>query len=122
MLRKITALLTLFAVLILSSCGNGSAASDKAISCANEAVKTAEGYLAFDIEYKEAYEKISELQEKMSYLSEMNSEDAHYFADTYIRNDIAALSLALVSDNYENTPSTYDKISEIITQLKEHIK
>ncbi|MGN0321277.1 MAG: hypothetical protein ACI4D1_10215 [Lachnospira sp.] len=109
-------------ILLLTACGNdGPKASNKAISCAKEAVEIAEGYLSYDIDYDEANERLNELREDMEYVSEMSKDDEHYSADFSIQINLLGLSTALVSDNYKSSDETYDKIQEIIDELQEYI-
>lgn len=122
-MKKFLSLFTIIIAFSLVACGkDNTPASDKAISCAKEAIEIAEGYLAYDIDYKEASEQLDELYEDMEYVSDMPREDEHYHGDFGIQCDLLALSSALISDNYDSSDETYDKIQEIIGNLKESIK
>ena len=122
-MKKCVSIFLIVIILSLTACGGDEpTASSKAVSCAKEAIEIAEGYLAYDIDYKEASEQLDELYEDMEYVSDMSHEDEHYHGDFGIQCDLLALSSALISDNYDSSDETYDKIQEIIGNLKESIK
>ena len=63
-------------MLFLAACGSSkkdSVPSDKAVSCANKAIETAEKYLSYELDYKEAKEIIDDLQSDMEYVSVLSS-------------------------------------------------
>lgn len=122
-MKKIISVFLLVIALSLTACGDTKKqASEKAMACAKEAIEIAEGYLAYDIDYKNASKRLDELQEDMGYVSEMSHDEEHYYADFSIRSKLLGLSTALTSDNYKSSDETYDKIQEIIDELKESIK
>lgn len=64
-LKKYTFILLCFTMLFLAACGSSkkdSVPSDKAVSCANKAIETAEKYLSYELDYKEAKEIIDDLR------------------------------------------------------------
>lgn len=121
-MNKYASIFLIVIILSLTACGNDEPkASNKAVSCANEAIEIAEGYLAYDIDYKEASERLDALREDMEYVSEMSQDEEHYYADFSINSKLLGLSTALTSDNYKSSDETYDKIQEIIDELQEYI-
>lgn len=121
-MKKCVSIFLIVIILSLTACGGDEpTASNKAVSCAKEAIEIAEGYLAYDIDYKEASERLDELQEDMEYVSEMSNDEEHYYADFSIRTNLLGLSTALISDNHKSSDETYDKIQEIIDELQECI-
>lgn len=77
-MRKYIFIPLCFIMLFLSACGTSkkdSVPSDKAISCANKAIETAEKYLSYELDYKEAAEIIDDLQSDMEYVSDLSMED-----------------------------------------------
>lgn len=122
-MKKICLLVATSLILSLSACSDdGIKASDKAISCANAAVRIAEQYLDHDIDYSEASEKMNELYADMEYVDSMSREDENYLADFFISSDIFCLSSSITTDNYKNSPESYDGVRENIETLKESIK
>lgn len=118
--------LSLFIIVIalsLTGCGGSSTpASDKAIACAKEAIEVAESYLAYDIDYDEARERIDELKEDMEYVDDMSREDENYRGDYGIQFDISMLSFAIMQDEHNGSNETYQDVQEKIEDLKESIK
>lgn len=122
-MKKIISVFLLVIALSLTACGGSEQrASKKAIACANEAIEVAEAYLAYDIDYDEASERMDELKEDMEYVSNMSREDEHYMGDFLIECDIVALSSSIAVDNSSSTDKTYESIQEHIEKLKEAIK
>lgn len=123
-MKKICLLIAISLILSLSACSEGGIkASDKAISCANAAVKIGESYLSYEITYKEASARIDKLQSDMNYVHDDSDDSSpNHIADLSISSDILALSLALTNDNYNSSASTYDEITEVINSLKDDIK
>lgn len=114
--------ITIIALSLTGCSGNDNPkASDKAISCAKEAIEIAEGYLTYDIDFKEAKNRLDELQEDMEYVSTMSKEEECYYPDFSINSKLISLSIALVSDNYDGNSETYDEIQGIIVDLQEYI-
>lgn len=111
-------------VLSLTACGgNKLTASNKAISCANEAIEIGEAYLSYDMNYDEAEELLNALQEDMSYVTEdSNIEDEHHIPDLGIYSAIQSLNISLITDNYNGTNKTYDEVQSAVETLKEKIE
>lgn len=122
MKKTLSLFITIIALSLIGCGSNSTPASNKAISCAKEAIEIAESYLSYDIDYEEAIESLDELYEDMEYVSDMSRDDEHYYGDFRIQCDLLVLSSALLSDNYYSSDETYDKIQEIIGNLKESIK
>lgn len=111
-------------MLFLSACGTSkkdSVPSDKAISCANKAIETAEKYLSYELDYKEAAEIIDDLRSDMEYVSDLSTEDSNYFPDFNIRSALMGLSIDLTDDNFKGSDETYSKIQGDIEELKDLI-
>ncbi len=111
-------------MLFLVACGSSkkdSIPSDKAVSCANKAIETAEKYLSYEIDYTEAREIIDSLESDMEYVSDLSTEDRNYFPDFNIRTTIMGLSIHLIDDNYKSSDKTYSDIQDDIQKLKELI-
>lgn len=120
-MRKYIFILLCFIMLFLSACGTSkkdSVPSDKAISCANKAIETAEKYLSYELDYKEAAEIIDDLQSDMEYVSDLSMEDSNYFPDFNIRSALMGLSIDLIDDNFKGSDETYSKIQDDIEELK----
>lgn len=123
-LKKYIFILLCFTILFLAACGSSkkdSIPSDKAISCTNKAIETAEKYLSYELDYKEAAEIIDDLQSDMEYVSNLSMEDSNYFPDVNIRSALMGLSIDLIDDNFKGSDETYSKIQEDIEDLKELI-
>ena len=95
--------------------------SDKAVSCANKAIETAEKYLSYALDYKEATEIINDLQSDMEYVSVLSMEASNYFPDFNIRSVLMRLSIDLIDDNFKGSDETYSKIQDDIEELKDLI-
>ncbi len=111
-------------MLFLAACGSSkkdSAPSDKAVSCANKAIETAEKYLSYELDYKAAKEIIDDLQSDMEYVSDLSMEDSNYFPDFNIRSALMGLSIDLIDDNFKSSDETYSKIQDDIDELKDLI-
>jgi hypothetical protein len=122
-MRKAFAILLCLIVLLSTACGSSNAsASEKAMACANKAIETAEGYLSYEINYKEAQNIIDDLQEDMKYVQDLSRDDPTYISDFNISVTLTSLSLDLISDNYKSTNETYSDIQDDIQKLKEYIK
>ena len=122
-MKKICLLVTMSLFLSLAACSDdGNKASDKAISCANAAVRVAEQYLDHEIDYSEANKKMNELYNDMDYVKSMSREDENYLADFILSSDILCISSSITTDNYKNSPDSYDGVRENIETLKESIK
>lgn len=120
-MRKYIFIPLCFIMLFLSACGTSkkdSVPSDKAISCANKAIETAEKYLSYELDYKEAAEIIDDLQSDMEYVSDLSMEDSNYFPDFNIRSALMGLSIDLIDDNFKGSDETYSKIQDDIEELK----
>ena len=120
-MRKYIFIPLCFIMLFLSACGTSkkdSVPSDKAISCANKAIETAEKYLSYELDYKEAAEIIDDLQSDMEYVSDLSMEDSNYFPDFNIRSALMGLSIHLIDDNFKGSDETYSKIQDDIEELK----
>lgn len=124
MKKSLSVLFIIVIVLSLTGCGGSElTASNKALACANEAVKIGESYLSYEITYKEASARIDELQSDMNYIHDDSDDNSpNHIADLSISSDILALSLALTNDNYNSSAGTYDEIAEVINSLKDDIK
>ena len=111
-------------ILSLTACGGDELrASNKAIACANEAIKIGEAYLAYDMDYDEATELLNELQNDMSYVTEdSNTNDEHHVPDLELSVAIQSLNLALIGDKFDRTNETYDEVQAAVDALKENIK
>ena len=123
-MRKYIFISLCFIMLFLSACGTSkkdSVPSDKAISCANKAIETAEKYLSYELDYKEAAEIIDDLRSDMEYVSDLSTEDSNYFPDFNIRSALMGLSIDLTDDNFKGSDETYSKIHGDIEELKDLI-
>ncbi len=123
-MRKYIFISLCFIMLFLSACGTSkkdSVPSDKAISCANKAIETAEKYLSYELDYKEAAEIIDDLRSDMEYVSDLSTEDSNYFPDFNIRSALMGLSIDLTDDNFKGSDETYSKIQGDIEELKDLI-
>lgn len=120
-LKKSIFILLCSIILFSVACGSSkkeSSPSDKAVSCANKAIETAEKYLSYDIGYKEATEIIDALRADMEYVSELSTEESNYFPDFNIRSALMGLSIDLTDDNFKGSDETYSKIQDDIEELK----
>ncbi len=120
-MKKYIFILLCFIMLFLSACGSSkkdNLPSDKAVSCANKAIETAEKYLSYEFDYKEAKEIIDDLQSDMEYVSDLSTEDPNYFPDFNIRSALMGLSIDLTDDNFKGSDETYSKIQDDIEELK----
>lgn len=120
-MKKYIFILLCFIMLFLSACGSSkkdNLPSDKAVSCANKAIETAEKYLSYEFDYKEAKEIIDDLQSDMEYVSDLSTEDPNYFPDFNIRSALMSLSIDLTDDNFKGSDETYSKIQDDIEELK----
>lgn len=123
-LRKYVFILLCFNMLFLSACGTSkkdSIPSDKAVSCANKAIETAEKYLSYEIDYEEANAILSDLYSDMEYTDNLSMEDSNYFPDRNVRATIMGLSIHLIDDNYNGSDKTYSDIQDKIERLKDLI-
>ena len=123
-LKKYIFILLCFTMLFLAACGSSkkdSVPSDIAVSCSNKAIETAEKYLSYELDYKEAKEIIDDLQSDMEYVSDLSTEDPNYFPDSNIHTAIMGLSIHLIDDNFKGSDETYSKIQDDIEELKKLI-
>ena len=123
-LKKYIFILLCFTMLFLVACGSSkkdSGPSDKAVSCANKAIETAEKYLSYELDYKEATEIIDALRADMEYVSDLSTEESNYFPDFNIRSALMGLSIDLTDDNFKGSDETYSKIQDDIEELKKLI-
>jgi len=123
-MKKYLSLFITVIALSLTGCGGSElTASNKALACANEAVKIGEAYLAYDMDYDEASKLLNEIQNDMSYVTEdSNDDDEHHIPDLGISVAINSLSISLIDDNYDGTNETYDEVQSAVDTLKEKIK
>ena len=120
-LKKYIFILLCFIMLFLSACGSSkkdNLPSDKAVSCTNKAIETAEKYLSYEFDYKEARGILDDLQSDMEYVSDLSTEDPNYFPDFNIRSALMSLSIDLTDDNFKGSDETYSKIQDDIEELK----
>ena len=123
-LKKYIFILLCFTMLFLAACGSSKkmcVPSDKAVSCANKAIETAEKYLSYALDYKEATEIINDLQSDMEYVSVLSMEASNYFPYFNIRSVLMRLSIDLIDDNFKGSDETYSKIQDDIEELKKLI-
>lgn len=95
-------------------------ASDKALSCAQQAIDVANDYLSGDVSYDRALKKLDSLSTDMNYVTDENDveNNEHHFDDFNINTCILGLSIDITHDNYENDSESYDKILDDIKDLE----
>lgn len=118
-----SSLLLLF--LIFVGCGKKEHnASQKALSCAQQAIDVANDYLSGDISYDRASRKLDSLSTDMHYVSDESDIETneHHFDDSSIYVCILSLRNDITYDNYKNDSESYDEISDDIKTLEEYCK
>lgn len=122
MVKKLLAAALCFVFTIgLFGCSEKTNASDKALSVGKQAISIVDEYLDGTATYEEAYEKLSELQEEMDYVDDMDRENEHRVDDFLISSDLIMLSHRLLMDYYDGTDETYNDIIEQRNDLAEEI-
>ncbi len=99
-------------------------ASDKALSCVNQAIKIGQQYLDGDISADEAQDKLDHLCSTMSYAKEYTfdekSEDNQKFADADIQFYISSLDINIHLDSGISADAdSFDKVKESVEKLEE---
>ena len=122
MKKSLSLFITVIALSLTGCNGSSTPTSDKAIACAKEAIEVSESYLAYDIDYDEAKERIDELKEDMAYVSEMSKDEENYKGDYNISFDLTMLSFALMQDEHNSSDETYKDLQEAIENLRENLK
>lgn len=101
--------------------GSEPKASNKAISVGSQVIATVDDYLDGNITYDEADNKLSELYDDMSYVSDMDEDDEHKTYDLSISIDLLTISHNVTTDHFHGTNETYDDIMEARNELAEKI-
>lgn len=106
---------------LVACSGSDPKASDKAISVGKQAIVTVDDYLDGNITYDEADNKLSELYDDMSYVSDMDEDDEHKAYDSSIEVDLLTISHNVTMDHFQGSNETYDDIMESRNELAEKI-
>lgn len=115
--------LVLFAVASITSlcaCSNNTVnLSEKALAVAKSAIETTDNYLDSKIGYDEVYDKLSELENEMSYVAEKTTEERMENRDFYVSSGITILSSCITTDSLRSSDTSYKKIIEARNSLAE---
>lgn len=95
-MKKIFALVLVAAITIASLCAcsnNTVNLSEKALAVAKSAIEATDNYLDSKIGYDEVSDKLSELDDEMSYVAEKTAEERMENRDFYVSSGITILSI-----------------------------
>ena len=90
----------------LCACGAKTQASAKAVSVAKQAVEIADNYLDGKIKYEKATEQLDDLDMSYAY----DDKSASHTADVAISTDLTMLRGAIVTDHFDQTSESYNKV------------
>lgn len=121
-MKKFFALVLVAAITIagLCACSNNTVnLSEKALAVAKSAIEATDNYLDSKIGYDEVYDKLSELENEMSYVAEKTTEERMENRDFYVSSGITILSSCITNDSLRSSDTSYKKIIEARNSLAE---
>lgn len=121
-MKKFFALVLVAAITIASLCAcsnNTVNLSEKALAVAKSAIEATDNYLDSKIGYDEVYDKLSELENEMSYVAEKTTEERMENRDFYVSSGITILSSCITNDSLRSSDTSYKKIIDARNSLAE---
>lgn len=116
----LSVLICMLLAITIVGCGSQVKASDKAVSIGKQALTVVDGYLDGTIEYTSAKSQIEKLCDKMSYASDLDTDD-EYYSDISVKHYILLISSSMIWDNYDSDLETYEELVEERNKLAECI-
>ena len=121
-MKKFFALVLVAAITIASLCAcsnNTVNLSEKALAVAKSAIEATDNYLDSKIGYDEVSDKLSELDDEMSYVAEKTAEERTQNRDFYVSSGITILRSCITTDSLRSSDTSYKKIIEARNSLAE---